>query len=225
LVERSYGRGADRVWVFRRRGRPPRAVVVFLHGLADEIESTPANHRPWLRHLAAQGDAVLYPRFETVPGAPRAVYHALKGLVAGLKAVDPPVGAPVVLIGYSRGGGLAVDLAALAPGIEVEPRAVLAVFPAMLDPPLDFRSIPPATRIVLLVGDRDTTVSHFGRDDLVGYLRHSGFAMGRVVTETVRSTPSFSATHLSALETSPGARRAFWARADRLVDKAASGPK
>jgi dienelactone hydrolase len=129
---------------------------------------------------------------------------------------------PVVVIGYSRGGGLALDVAALAPGVAVLPRAVLSVFPAMLDPPLDFRSIPAGTPIVFLVGDRDTTVSHFGRDDLVGYLRHSRYPMGLVRTETVRSTPSFEASHSSVLETSPGARRAFWARADRLIDDAVS---
>ena len=195
-------------------------MVVFLHGLADDVESTPANHLPWLRHLAARGDAVLYPRFESTPGSPRAVYHALKGVVAGMKALDAPAGVPVVVIGYSRGGGLALDVAALAPGVAVFPRAVLSVFPAMLDPPIDYRSIPAGTPIVFLVGDEDGDVSHYGRDDLVGYLRHSHYPMRLVRTEIVRSTPSFEATHLSVLEDSAGARAAFWARADRLVDLA-----
>jgi hypothetical protein len=33
----------------------------------------------------------------------------------------------------------------------------------------------------------------------------------------VRSQGAFRATHLSVLENSPGARKAFWARADRLI--------
>jgi pimeloyl-ACP methyl ester carboxylesterase len=220
VVQHDYGHGADEVWVLRRPGTKPKAVVVFLHGLADVREETPTNHLPWLRHLAARGDAVIYPRYETVPGGPGAVRHAVQGLVTGMVALDAPTRLPVVVVGYSRGGGLALDVAALAPAVSVFPRAVLSVFPAMLDPPIDYRLIPARTPIVFLVGDHDTSVSHVGRDNLVELLRLSRHPMRRVRTEVVRSKGSFYASHLAPLETSPGARRAFWDRADRLVDEA-----
>src|SRR5262245_20707273 len=79
IVERSYGKGADQVWSFRRRGREPKAVVVFLHGLYDRTETTPINHLPFLRHLAGRDYAVLFPRYETVPGRGQAPLHALRG--------------------------------------------------------------------------------------------------------------------------------------------------
>jgi hypothetical protein len=222
VIERSYGKGANRVWVFRKRGEDPRAVVVFLHGLYDRIESTPLNHLDWLHHLARQNDAVLYPQFEAEPGAPLAVLHALKGIVAGMQAVNPVVNVPIVFIGYSRGAGLAVDVAALSPQIHVRPSSVLSVFPAMLDPPVDYTRIPAGTRIVFLVGDRDTTVSHLGRDQLVRYLRqsHSKAVFSTVV---IHSTPTFTADHGSPMLDTAGARAAFWDRADRLVDAAVRG--
>ena len=223
IVERSYGKGANRVWVFRRKGEEPRAVVVFLHGLYDSAESTPINHLPWLRHLASRGDAVLYPQFEATPGAPLAVLHALKGIVAGMQAVNPVVTVPIVIIGYSSGAGLAIDVAALAPQVHVSARAVLSVFPAMLDPPVDYSRIPRNTRIVFLVGDHDTAVSHLGRDVLVRLLRRSHFPLTRVSTVLVRSTGALLATHDSPMLDTPGARAAYWARADRLVDQAVSG--
>jgi acetyl esterase/lipase len=67
VVERFYGKGADSVWVFRRQNDRPKAVVVFLHGLYDRVESTPLNHLDFVRHLAGRGYAVVYPRFEQVP--------------------------------------------------------------------------------------------------------------------------------------------------------------
>lgn len=223
VVERAYGKGANRVWVFQRQGQQnPRAVVVFLHGLYDNVEATPLNHLAWLRHLASKGDAVLYPRYEAAPGAPGAVFHALKGVIAGMRAVNPVVTVPVVFIGYSRGGGMAFDLAALAPSVHVSPRAVLSVFPALMDPPTNFSAIP-GSRILFLVGDKDTNVSHVGRDRIVRYLRAVGYPQRLVRTQIVHSTPTFTADHFSAMGDSPAVHAAFWAPADRLVDAAVRG--
>src|SRR6266571_3241193 len=72
--EQPLGRGADQVWVFRPSGAP-RTVVVFVHGHGGPGEDTPQYHRPWLRHLAARGNAVLYPRYELAPGAHGTVSH------------------------------------------------------------------------------------------------------------------------------------------------------
>src|SRR4051812_42589003 len=103
VVERFYGKGADSVWGFRRPNERPRAVVVFLHGLYDRVESTPLNHLDFVRHLAGRGYAVVYPRFEKVPGQTRAPLHALSGTVIGLRAIGYRGKAPVVVMGYSRG--------------------------------------------------------------------------------------------------------------------------
>jgi acetyl esterase/lipase len=57
--ETSVGRGTHQVWLFEPSTRKPKAMVVFVHGRGDAREDTPYYHRPWLRHLAAPGNAVL----------------------------------------------------------------------------------------------------------------------------------------------------------------------
>jgi len=214
VTVRSVGEGAHQVWLFEPKGQEPKALVVFLHGRGDAREDTPYYHRPWLRHLAERGNEVLYPRYEKTPGDARALRFLVDAIPPA--AARLPKGLPVILIGYSRGGGLAVDYAALHPEVGV-PKAVLAVFPVLLDARLHLRSIPPRVRFLFLVGDRDTQVGADGARDLLEQLLRAGYPRRLLRAELVRSQGSFRATHLSVLEDSPGARRAFWARADRLI--------
>ena len=67
-LEPPVGTGADRAWVLRPEGTP-KSVVVFVHGLGGPQEILPTNHLPWLRHLVEQGNAVIYPAYETEPVA------------------------------------------------------------------------------------------------------------------------------------------------------------
>ncbi len=217
VIERGYGKGAGQVWVFRPEGRKPRALVVFFHGTGDQLETTPYHHRPWLRHLAATGNVVFYPRFESYPGEPGALRNAIAGIRAAMAKTSLPRAVPVVVIGFSRGGGLAVDYTAIAPVVGPTPRAVLSVFPAMSDQKLDLRGIQPGTRFVFLVGDEDSVVGDQGAQILTDYLRAFNYPAELVSTEVVRTGGGFVATHLSVLKTSAGARRAFWDRADRLI--------
>ncbi len=219
VAEHGYGTGSGQVWVFEPVGRTPRALVVFFHGLGDQAETTPSHHRPWLRHLAAKGDVVFYPRFEEYPGAPGALRHAIEGIRTAMARTRLPRAVPVVVIGYSRGGGLGFDYTAIAPVVGPTPKAVLAVFPAMQDQRLDLRGIQPGTRFVFLVGDEDSVVGEIGAQVLVAQLESAGYPAKLIRTETVRSGNGFVATHLSVLETTPGARKAFWDRADRLIDE------
>ena len=102
---------------------------------------------------------------------------------------------------------------------------VLSVFPAMDGPAAsDYRSIPPTSPIVLLVGDRDTNVSHYGRDQMVQLLRLRGYPLGNVHTVVIHSTPVFRADHYSFMGSTAPARKAFWDRADALVERAIQTP-
>jgi predicted esterase len=219
-VEGPLGKGADQVWVFWPPG-PPKSVVVFIHGLG-RGELTPANHRPWLVHLAENGSAVFYPRYESRLGGPDAVLHVLAAVRKGLQRVHRP-GLPLVAIGYSRGGEIVVDYAAVARSVGPAPRAVLSVFPGTvdpLDPPLDLRTIDRRARITILLGDRDRVVDGAGGRQLLGRLETAQFPGDRVSLVVIRSRPGFSVTHLAPLEVSPAAKAAFWARADRMVERA-----
>jgi pimeloyl-ACP methyl ester carboxylesterase len=215
--EEPFGKGAGEVWVFRPAHDPPRSVVVFVHGHGGPGEDTPQYHLPWLRHLVAGGNAVLYPRYELYPGAHGTVGHIVDAVRTGMDALGRP-DVPVVGIGYSRGGRLVMDWAARAADTALAPRALLSVFPASgEDPEEDLSRIARRTPILVLVGDRDEVVGNLGARLLARELEAAGSVPANVGVELIRSHDGFVASHLSVLEDSPGARSAFWDRADGLI--------
>jgi alpha/beta hydrolase fold len=220
VTEQSFGSGPNRVWIFRPPGKPT-TVVLFLHGQGGVRETTPFYHRPWLAHLARKGSIVLYPRYELVPGAPGAVPHVANGLRTAEAHVDVR-SLPLLAIGYSRGGWLVFPSALAAARDGLRLRAILSVFPVTPEQPFDFRRMPKGTLIDVLAGDRDRVVGKVGAVQiflLLGLARYPGDLTS---AKLVRSHGDFVASHLSVLETSPAARAAYWARADRLIDRITS---
>ncbi len=217
----TFGHGRDQVWLFRPFGTP-RAAVVFLHGFGGQVEQTPANHRAWIDHLLTHGYAVVYPRYETLgnpapgPAIVRAVGRALIRLGAR---------PPLVVIGYSRGGRLAPDYAALADASPktAHPAAVIAVFPGPVsaqEQRVDLSTLNPSTRFLILVGDRDRTVGSQGASQMLHRLEAASFPPERIVARIVHSRGSFKANHFAPLGDSTGAIEALWTPADRLVEAA-----
>jgi pimeloyl-ACP methyl ester carboxylesterase len=210
-----FGKGADAYWLWKAQG-PPRAVVVFEHGL-DESELNPWNHVTWIEHLVRQGNDVIYPRYETSPAGSPALLHSLIGTHAGLVRLGRPQ-VPLVVVGYSRGGRLAVELAAVMWRISRTPAAVMSVYPSTLNPRLEevvnFTHLPHSTRLLLVAADRDSPA---GVRELLRRLERSRFPAQNVRTAVVRSRGSFRADHFSALQWGPEARRQLWAPLDRLI--------
>src|SRR5690349_9374716 len=104
----STGVGKDQYWIVRPEGKP-RAVVVFLHGLGrDSGEQL----EPWQAHLAREGYAVIYPRYESPPPDAQARNNIVGAVGRALGDLGRPE-VPLVLLGHSRGGRLAVESAAL----------------------------------------------------------------------------------------------------------------
>ena len=216
--EQFFGKGADMVWVFRPH-RKPDSVVIFLHGLGGPIEDRPDNHRPWLVHLAQKGSAVIYPRYEVGP-MPDVMNHVLNGVETGMEGLGLPK-VPVVVIGYSRGGRLAVEYAAVAARYGRSPEAVLSVFPGGLsprEPTIPLNTLRPSMRLTLMVGDKDTVVGGQGARDLIRRLSAANFPVKQIRFVAVHSKPNFTADHLAPLQTTKAARAAFWTPADKMVD-------
>src|SRR3954463_491715 len=147
----AYGSRAARVWVFEPDARP-RLVVLYVHGLGDQKETTPFHHRPWLEHLAGAGYEVIYPAYETYPGQPHAVKHLVQVVANALSHV--PTGVPVAAIGYSRGGRLVMDYASVSSVTGLVPGRILSVFPAgLMDPLMNLSPLSGHTKVLILAGD------------------------------------------------------------------------
>jgi predicted esterase len=220
--ERAFGAGADAAYVLFPAQRPWRSVVVYFHGHGDQAETTPVHHRPFLDHMTARGSVVIYPAYESAPGGFNAARHALNGVQAAMREVPELARLPLVGIGYSRGGHLVVDYAAIAPAA-LKPKAILSLMPASseeLSP--DLRRIPPGTRIHVVVADRDEVVGVQGAQALIDELGAAGFRRRDFTVSVAKTVPGFRATHLSVFGTSPAARRAYWAPADRLISAVGS---
>jgi hypothetical protein len=219
VLERQYGDDADGFYLLTPRKGRWKQVVVFVHGHGDPSEITPVHHRPWLQHLVERGSAVVYPRYEEQPGGHGAAKHIDKAVGKALDVLGGET-PPLVGIGYSRGGRLVVDWAAItAP--ELKPRAILAVFPAGAeDPSPDLAQLSPFTRVLVLSGDQDEVVGPYGAADLLLALKNSGFNLHRAKWRVVESSPDFTVNHLSVLQSTPPARKRFWKPADRLIDQA-----
>jgi dienelactone hydrolase len=210
-----YGTGATRVWLFTPTTRP-KLIVLFVHGLGDKRETTPYYHRPWLAHLAREGYEAIYPAYETFPYEPKGLKHLIEGVAVALPHVT--TGVPVAAIGYSRGGRLVMDYASVASVTGLVPGRILSVFPSgIMDPLMNLEPLAGHTKVLILAGDRDTTVGTVGAGQLVTQLAASGFPYADVRFEAVHSRGAFVADHLSVLNDTPGARRAYWARADRFL--------
>jgi len=207
------------VWLFQPAGKPKR-MVIFFHGQGGPEEATPVNHRPWIDHMVKQGAVVIYPRYEQDYAA-----GVLGPAIAGVKTANERLGQPdlpVLAIGYSRGGALAVEYAAASAGKHVPvPDIIESINTVSFGEqthPTDLRPLRPKTVLALIVSDQDSLGAQGARGLLVR-LRKGGFPGGQIELNFAHSHGSFTADHLAPLELSPNARKAYWDPTDALLRK------
>jgi pimeloyl-ACP methyl ester carboxylesterase len=218
-VEGPIVSGSKGVWIFRPAGRPKR-LVIFFHGQGGATEATPANHRPWIDHLVSRGAAVVYPRYE-LDYSPAVLGPA----VAGIRTATDRLGlddVPVLALGYSRGGALAVEYGAVAPSKNVPVpdliESVNTVPYGEWTKAVDLRPLKFSTVVALIVSDQDPRGPE-GASGLLNRLRRVGFPGINIRLDFARSHGSFVADHLAPMELSPAAQKAYWKPTDLLLDK------
>jgi hypothetical protein len=219
-IEGPYGSGASQVWLMRPAGTP-QSIVVFGHGWKS---SPPSEQRPWVRqfapwltHLLAGGNAVVFPRYQLggdIPG-PARVDAYRRGLQLAFQRLDRTL--PVVVLGYSYGAPLGVTYAAYAGrwGLPV-PRAVDAVFPAGLVPGVALPHLDPSVSVLVQTGDADGKAGTSGAQEILAWLH----GHDHVQYKRVRSRGAFVAEHAAPKGTSAAAQAAFWAPLDELIARA-----
>jgi len=220
----ALGSGANEAWVMAPNGA--RSIVVFLHERGDPI---PQNYLSWLDTLAAQDSAVIFPRYETTTSrTPQQMLRALRVAVTGAErhlaglpvngfGGGPIKGVPVVVVGYGLGATLALYVAANSRlwGLPA-PRAVVSIFPRPgRFPGIALPSLAPTTRVLLQVGDADTTSAKNAANDLWLGIKHHPSARKRLVI--VRSADGLRADHRAPLRLTSPAIDAFWAPLDQLI--------
>lgn len=217
------GSGPRGATIFRPQGRRgPLPGVIFIHGW---MAIDPANFAPWIRHLVRRGNVVIYPAYQTpVTGTRRFLANALAGIRAALRRVKIRPGT-LVVTGHSAGGALAADYAAVAAANGLpRPVGVYAVYagrrvrgvPFFSIPAADGSRIAPDTEIESLGGADDRTVGTEAARAIVRDADRVAPARRRYVL--IRD-PAV-AGHAAPLDSSPVARRTFWAGLDALIARA-----
>ncbi len=201
-------------------------MVVYIHGWGANLPFY--WHLEWLDHLLARGNAVIFPNYQegsiddpwiSTP------WNLQDGLRLGFRALGRR-DLPVVVAGFSVGATLSFFYAAKARAWGLpRPRAVYSVFPVdpeAIDP---LQSLPPlkgSPRVLILVGDRDTTVGREGADALWRWLRPLPKALKRY--RVIRTTGQLLADHEAPTNISdPVVRRTFWSPLDTLVARTRPG--
>ena len=221
-----FGHGPAAVWLVLPR-RPARRVVIFLHGwkIAPPSPSYPwvGQFRPWLDHLAGEGNAVLFPAYQTGEDGqgPARVTSLRQGLELGFAHLGARRRLPVVAAGYSYGASLAFSYASNARFWHLpQPKAVDAVFPAGPIPGSPLPTLAPAIQVLIQVGDRDDVAGRGGADAFWSWLAQRRGGRQRLVV--VSSHPGFVADHAAPKLSTTAARAAFWSPLDALVERAAA---
>jgi pimeloyl-ACP methyl ester carboxylesterase len=195
--------------------------VLFLHGWgATETRF----YRPWLEHLAHEGNAVIYPRYQDsfAEPPPQVLGNVLIGVREALEELDDADLGSLVVAGHSAGGALAADYAAIARSVGLpEARAVLSIYPGrafrglrFAIPAVDPGRIPADTLLVVLSGAGDRVVDP--RDARA--IRDGADRVRRKRYEVI-STPGAS-DHLGPQRATRVSRETFWSRLDDLIAEA-----
>ncbi len=213
-----YGEGPLSYWLYEPANPIPASapLMVFNHGWGG---TNPKAYGAWIRHLVRRGNIVVYPiyqeaatmRFPTAQITPNAI-RAVKDAIARLQSgghVQPELN-HVAIVGHSAGGMITANMAALAASVGLPPpQAIMCVEPGKSwNPPRrqsvpleEMRRIPPATRVLAVVGDHDRIAQDVDAKRIIRETTQVPRANKRfvVVASDEHGRPGLIADHFSPL--------------------------
>lgn len=222
LHQRVVGSGPrGSVVLWQTGSAPPRRVVIFFHGW----EATPPSaDAEWLRHLAKEGNTIIYPAYQSKDSAQEDFLgNASAGIAAAFLSL--PRSERVVAIGRTTGGALAFDYSAVAQAKSLPvPLAVLAIFPGCRPPkveipPPDLSRIPASTLLEVVAGSGDPLPGGQAEAHRLLAAATGVPARSRRLLEPrfPANFPMVAPPRAQTIE-----RRAFWSPADRLIARVPS---
>lgn len=181
ITSHRYGQGEEAYYIFEpAQPTPIKAlpVIAFLHGYVG-VDPEQDNYIAWITHLVRRGNLLIFPVYQSRDSRDGTNYtdNALAALKAAFTRLQDgnhprPDLSNFLAVGYSAGGIIATNLTVRAEknGLPV-PKALFAVSPGgcancsifairnfMLDQPSELAAIPPATKMLVLVGNQDAIV-------------------------------------------------------------------
>jgi len=165
---------ADGFWIYSPKGDSKKAdnVVVFMHGYG---AFNPMIFGAWIKHLVAEGNIVIYPRYQkslSMPLPKKFVPKALTGLKEALlvledRGVDNSLWSSLDIVAHSYGGVISMNLAQNIEAYELPPIKSLMICSAGTGP---FKAgilesyDKVDANLIIIDSDKDTTVgSRFSR--------------------------------------------------------------
>jgi acetyl esterase/lipase len=170
VLKKKYGEGALAYWLYLPADPVPASapLILFLHGWNG---ADPYFYGGWLDHLARRGNIVIYPLYQTSAfNRPEEMLAnaiaATKNAVAQLEKehqVAPQLD-KFAIVGHSFGGGMAVQVAALAKEAGLPaPKALMPVQPGWRGqsemPTARLKDIPSSVLMLVVVGEEDQFAS------------------------------------------------------------------
>jgi pimeloyl-ACP methyl ester carboxylesterase len=182
----DFGSSSEGFWLYEPASPTPATapVIIFMHGYG---AYNPMVYGKWIKHLVAQGNIVIYPRYQwnlILPKADKFPETAAKGIKDALEVLQTenhvrPNLEKVCYVGHSYGGTINANLAVNWQKLGVpKPAGMFLAQPgtgplagAILD---DYAGMPPDLNLICLAGSQDYVV---------------GDRLARRIFETAVNTP------------------------------------
>jgi dienelactone hydrolase len=182
VVSNSYGEAEKKYYIFEPSKPQPKSapLILLLHGY---IDVDPIKYQAWIEHLVRRGNIIIYPVYQASAvqsDGTQFTDSAVEAITAGLVElkqathVQPELD-KVIVVGYSAGGVIAANITARAAKVGLPvPKALFTITPGGCSncSSLSIRNflletdalsaISPATKMLVLIGDRDIVVGDTG---------------------------------------------------------------